>query len=213
MKILYINSRLHPLLIAPRPRHKNRTWLWTRGEPWLLLTPGRLERLAVRLGLTDDRVDSLFGLVRRHSPCPELYCRRLGVPEVGHVPPEAYPKTFCPRCNGILAAHPEDTGALCPYCAREKERSDNAVAGGRQADIREDHGARLRVLSKDSFALTEQVLGPNPKYNQHRVVERDWNQAVQRILRGATYRGLAREMRCSVGLLHKKVMERRWECN
>lgn len=214
MKILYINSHLHPMLVAPRPhRRRNRTWLWSGGEPWLLLTPDRLGRLASRLGLADRRVDRLLSLVRRHSPSPELYCRRLGVPETRYVPPEAYPAAFCPRCNGIVAAHPEDANALCPYCAREKERGDRSVAGGRQFDIKEDRKARLRVLSKDSFALTEQSLGPNPNYNRHRVVERDWSMAAQRILCGTSYKKLARELKCSVGLLHKRVKEQRWELN
>ena len=212
MRNLYINSRLHPLLIAPFPPVRIR--IFSRGEPWLLLTPRRLEALATRLGLGDARVGRLVGLVRRHLEHPEWYCRRLGIGETRHYRPEEYPPALCPRCDGLHYPHPEEAAAVCAGCreAMERERR-SAPGGGTLVDRRRDKAARRRLLAKDPGSFDGEVLSPNYKYNRARRLERDWDQATNRILMGLSYRQVAKEFNCSLGLLHKRVKERHWENN
>ncbi|MCC8180460.1 MAG: hypothetical protein LIP23_06075 [Planctomycetes bacterium] len=214
MKNIYINSRLHPLQLAYDPCVAAKTWIWSAGERWLLLTPPRLNRLAKRLGLDDARVEKSFSLIKRNHPYPELYCRALGVEEVRYISPKNYPDMFCPRCHGMHKAHPEDVGALCAYCRGEKRRDEEKTPGtAKKTDTRTNRRARLRVLAHDSLALDAKTLCPNPRYNRHRQVVRDWNMATQRILNGETYRDVSRDLKCSVGLLHKKVKQRSWMNN
>lgn len=208
----YVNSRLHPLLIAFRRRP--RAWLFSLGEPWLLLTPARLQRLAARLGLADERVDRLVGLVRRHDAGPEEYCRRLGIEESRYIAPADYPPAVCPHCDNVHLQHPVDAEGVCLECLEREQNDRWLIPGGTLRDRIEDLEARgfLRKEHPDDF--DDGVLSPNHRINKSRRLDRDWDRAVNRILLGLSYRDVAREFRCSVGALHKKVHERApWENN
>lgn len=213
VKNLYINSRLHPLLVDVGDDCPGE-WLFTGGEPWLLLTPDRLGLLGDRLGRGDWRVHRLLGLIRRHVARPELFCRRLGVAETRYIRPEDYPPVLCPRCDGLHQPHPEDAGSLCPDCReRERQAQVRKRGGGELRDRLLDRDARKTLLEKDPSAFDGDTLSPNYKFNQRRRLERDWDAAVNRILMGLPYRQVSREFDCSVGLLHRKVKERYWERN
>lgn len=204
MKNIYINSRLHSLLIAYR--RPPRVWLFSGGEPWLLLTPNRLERLANMLGLFDRRVDNLLDLVRRHEPEQEQFCRRLGVYETRYRPSSDNPPCPCPRCDNLH--HPDflDTDAACPSC-RESEAEQSCSTEKPRLERAADSLARARLREVDPGSFEGDVLSPNFQYNRHRRLNRDWDRAANRILMGLTYRRVAREFDCAVGTLHKKVRE------
>lgn len=57
-RTIFINSRLHPILVDQRYATKN--WIWTLGEPWLQLTRGRFDRLTKMLGRDDVRIKKLL---------------------------------------------------------------------------------------------------------------------------------------------------------
>lgn len=213
MKELYINSRLEPLLVAPRPKPPSRRWLFSAGEPWLLLTPGRLQALAIRLGLGDLRIRRLVGLVRRHSSCPERFCRRLGIAETRYLRPDEYPPVLCPGCDGLHYPHPEEAALPCPECAAKERRAASRRPGGVDRDRRRDFIARRRLRVMEPRSFDGDVLHPNYKLNRRRRVVRDWDAALNRILMGMSYRQVSREFDCSVGLLHRRVKERYWENN
>lgn len=215
VKNIYINSRLHPLLLAAHPWRRAADWIFSQEEPWLLLTPMRLGKLADSLGRRDSRLVRLFGLVRRHAPHPELYCRRLGVKEVIQPHPDAYPVVLCPRCDGVHAPHPEDVGCVCGRCRQEEWLLERKrPGGGLLHDRARDRAARRFLMQKDPDSFENGALSPNSQYNRHRHLIRDWDRAANRILHGVPYKVVAKEFDCSVGLLHRKVMERKhWEDN
>lgn len=214
MKNLYVNSRLHPLLLACGSRRfPARTWVFSLGEPWLLLTPPRLGSLAGRLGPDDWRVDRLLRLLRRHHPEPETFCRRLGVEESRYVPPSRHPPVACPRCGGVHEPHPCEDGEICGECRRAEQAGDREGGGVRRARDG-DRVAREVLRERHPDCFDDGVLSPNYRMNMNRRLERDWDRAINRILMGLSYRAVAREFDCSVGLLHKKVHERfHWENN
>lgn len=214
MKSVYINSRLEPLLIGERKGREPRDWIFSLGEPWLLLTPVRLSRLANRLGPGHGRIHRLLGIVRRHGRAPECFCRRLGVEETRYVAPADYPPCLCPHCDGVHNPHPEDAKRICPDC-RERERLDERMrpGGGEQLDMLKNRLARRRMLQAKPCSCDNGVLSPHYRLNLRRRVERDWEKAANRIYLGCTYKQVAREFSCSVGLLHRKVKERPWENN
>lgn len=214
MKNLYINSRLHPLLVAPYRRGRTRNWIFSLGEPWLLLTPSRLARLASRLGIDDRRVSRLVGLVKRHNRRPGDFCRRLGIGEARYYRAEEYPLELCPRCDGVFYPHPEDAGAVCESCRANELFADRwKPTTAMDMDRMADEAARQRLSKADPSAFYEGRLSPNYKLNLARRLDRDWDRAINRILMGGSYREVAREFDCSVGLLHRKVKERHWENN
>ncbi len=214
MKNIYINSRIHPLLVNAMRIPRQRQWIYSQGETWLLLTPGRLARLANWLGMSDSRVFRLIGLVKRYSGRPDAFCRRLGIPETVYYPPEDYPPALCPHCDGVHFPHPEEIGRVCDAC-HEKEALGvrNRPCGGQLRDRHADRAARERLLEMDSSLFYQGELSPNYKLNLHRRLDRDWDKATNRILTGGTYRQVAREFDCSVGVLHRRVKERSWENN
>lgn len=214
MKTLYVNSRLHPLLLGKPEIGKSREWIFSLGEPWLLLTPQRLQNLAMRLGLGDGRIHRLIGLVRRHAEQPETYCRRLGIRESLHFAPAEYPFALCPRCDGVHYPHPEDTNKVCQDC-RNKEHDEERLhpGGGAILDRRLDKLARRALRRNEPRSFNSAGLSPNHRINQRRRVERDWEKAAHCIMLGLTYRRVSKEFDCSVGLLHRKVHERPWENN
>ncbi len=214
MKNIYINTKLAPLLIDTNVFTRLRGWIFSQGMAWLLLTPRRLQRLAERLGLEDDRISLLVRLARRYSCSPERYCRALGIEETRYYEPEDYPFALCPCCDNVYYPHPEDTSELCEDCQREVE----ADARRRQTPLRKrerrgDKLARQRLWNADPSQFHQGELSPNYKLNLHRRVYRDWDAAMSQILLGRTYKQVAREFDCSVGLLHKRVQERYWENN
>lgn len=212
MKNLYVNSRLHPLLVADSL--PAREWIFSRGEVWLLLTPGRLRLIAAKLGAIDSRVHRLLALARRHAARPELFCRGMGVEDVGYVPPDQYPPALCPRCDGVHYPHPEDAGTVCSDCRETARRSERLRPGGGELrDRRQDRAARELLRRNEPRSFDGDVLAPNFRLNLNRRLERDWDKAINRILMGGAYRKVAREFNCSVGLLHRKVHERQWENN
>lgn len=213
-KNLYVNSRLHPLLVGPLSSGVRRDWIFSLGEPWLLVTPDRLAGIAGRVGKGDGRVHRLLGLVRRHCGDPEVYCRRLGVAATRRLEPEDYPLVLCPRCDGAHFPHPEDAGAVCAEC-REAERiaQRGRPGGGEILDRRLDRAARRLLYDRHPDSFHDGALCPNYRYNLRRRVHRDWDRAANRIFMGHPYRQVAREFDCSVGLLHSRVKERHWERN
>lgn len=213
MKHMYIDSRLDYLTLAAwmRPRR----WIFSQGRPWLLLTPDRLSRLAFRIGLEDHRIERLVDGVRRYAKHPDQYCRPLGLPAERYYEPGDYPPALCPVCDGIHQPHPLDVNQPCEKCVQaERSRIGGGPTPGMQRDVMEDEEARKTLGSKEPSLFCEGELSPNWRMNFSRRVERDWDAAINRILMGATYRAVAREFACSVGLLHKKVKERNfWEDN
>ncbi len=214
MKNVYIDSRLRSLAIAWRAE-RPKTWVFSQGRPWLLLTPARLARLAALLGLEDERIARLILQVRRHSPTPSSYCRPLGIVVEDPAPDGRYPFAICPVCDSVHHPHPLDAGLACPRCREQEEvRRRRQPTPGRLADALADSRVRDVIRANDPGAFDDGVLSPNWKLNRRRRLERDWDAAVNRILTGGRYRRVAREFDCSVGLLHKKVHEcRAWENN
>ncbi len=207
MKQVYMNARLHPLPVAARREPVD--WIFSQGERWLLLTPPRLRRLAALLGLEDARVSRLFGMVRRWHPRPGDFGRALGV-ETPPQPTPPYPPAVCPCCDRVHAPHPEDAARPCPECLDAASLPDTAHAADRRLDLR----VRSRMLREDPLAFDENTLNEYWRINRRRRLRRDWEGAVRRILLGRSYRDVARELHCSIGLLHKKVSEaRHWEWN
>lgn len=212
MRYLYINSRLHPLSLAVADRTP-REWLFSRGEPWLLLTPPRLGSLARRLGLRDGRVSRLLELVHRWHPHPERFCRALGVEERVQLSPNEYPLAVCPYCERLHYPHPADAFRPCPKCVEEEART-SGIHPGLVEERRRNQERRQWLLKNDPNAFDDSVLSPHWRINKKRRLERDWFNAVNRILTGAPYRAVAREFSCSVGLLHRKVKARKhWHDN
>lgn len=212
-KDIYIDSRLEPLLLAAR--RKPREWIFSLGRPWLLLTPRRLARLAGRLGLADNRVGGLIERVRRHSSAPEKFCRPIGLEAEAFRRAGDYPPAVCPECDGVHQPHPLDANQPCGEC-RERERRLRLRRPGplEEGDREADRKARQVLREKEPALFNGEELSPNWRINFTRRLDRDWDAAVNRILTGGTYRAVAREFDCSVGLLHKKVRERNfWEDN
>lgn len=215
LKQIYINSRLHPLPVAtPARLPAPREWIFSQGDRWLLLTPPRLSRLAAMLGIEDARVGTLVHEVRRWHPHPENFCRMLGIEEVGQPARNCIP-VVCPGCDNVHYPHPEDALRPCPDCAAKSAGEAPIRTRARDAEKRRDKRARERLLRADPSVFDETgALHPNWKINQTRRFRRDWDNAVNRILLGQSYRRVAREFECSVGLLHKKVEEaKHWEWN
>ncbi len=213
MRNFYIDAKLDyiSLPVSEKPP-ENR--IFSQARPWLLLTPCRLERLALMLGLADPRVDALVRVVRRHAPDASEFCRRLGCPpppEVG----EEYPIAICPICDSVHRPHPDDRELACPECRRRaEERQARQPSPKVLKDRAEDQAARRTIQENDPEAFRDGVLSPNWKINESRRLERDWDRAVNRIVMGGSYRKVAREFECSVGLLHRKVKENRpWDDN
>lgn len=215
LKQIYINSRLHPLPVAtPARLPAPREWIFSQGDRWLRLTPPRLRRLAIMLGLEDPRVGALLHEVRRWHPHPEHFCRLLGVEEVVQTNARNYIPVVCPNCDNVHYPHPEDALRPCADCAAKAVEEDPYRRRTRDAEKRRDARARERLLRKNPAAFDEGRLSPNWRTNKSRRLERDWDNAVNRILLGRPYRAVAREFDCSVGLLHRKVSEaRHWEWN
>lgn len=213
-RCVFINSRLHGLTFAWKMNR--REWLFNGGEPWLRLTPMRMGRLTHRLGLKDRRVRRLFFLLRRWHPKPEAFCRLMGVRPVAQVPPSEYPLIVCPECDGLHYPHPEDAAKPCPACEYVRNVDDGGE-GPTLLERRErerDRVMRKRILKKDPSAFDDGELRPNWRLNKLRELQRDWDSAVNRILLGQTYRDVARDLDCSVGVLHKRVKNARtWENN
>lgn len=215
MKQVYIDSRLRSLVLAIREKRKPEVWIFSQGRPWLILTPGRLGRLARMLGLEDGRIEDLVNQIRRHCPDPSRYCRPLGLDIEDPSPVEPYPIAICPQCDRVHRPHPMDAGLACAECQdRERVRRRTALSFGELADLARDAAARMAILEKDPGAFMDGRLSPNWRLNYARRLKRDWDAAVNRILMGDNYRRVAREFECSIGLLHRKVREKAyWENN
>ena len=214
MKHLYIDSRLRHIAVATTPKAP-RQWLFSQGRPWLLLTPKRLARLAAMLGLADRRVDSLVRRIRRECPNPSLFCVPLGLPADPPNLPDQWPLAICPECDGVHVPHPLDAEKPCAECRQAARKREEALPSpGMRLDRERDASVRQWLRENDPSAFDNGVLSPNWRINRTRRLQRDWDDAVNRILLGRTYRRVAREIECSVGLLHRKVKEKMtWECN
>lgn len=213
MRHIYIDSQLTPLTVAARVHPKR--WIFSQGKPWLLLTPDRLSRLAFRLGLRDWRIECLVDNVRRHSQRPGDFCTPLGLEVEPYYEEGNYPPALCPVCDRVHHPHPLDVNQPC-LCCREKERvqDSRSETPGVLRDRRENGEARERLFQENPSLFCEGELSPNWQMNYTRRLHRDWDAAVNRILMGGAYRAVARDFNCSVGLLHKKVQERKyWEDN
>lgn len=214
MKNVYINSRLHELLIpADRVGAEERPeqWIFSLGEAWLLLTPEILAILARRLGREDARVNRLIRAVRRHSPRVDDFCRRLGLEPVGVWRPEDYPLGECPSCGGLRQAHPEETGAVCLPCERKAERNSRlGMPGGRKADWEANLAARRRILGKSDIAFDPGVVNPYAGKRISRCGDLDWDKARQLRGRGLPYAAVAKAIGCSLGLAYKRLKPAAW---
>lgn len=205
MKHVYMDSRLQTLALPVREGIEPGNWVFSQGRPWLLLTPRRLRRLAEIAGSGDSRVDDV--LVRFH---------RETVRPGGD---GKFPLAICPVCDSPHRPHPTDAVLACPACrAREEKRRLAAPTPPMEEDMRRDAEAREVFRKNFPGAFVDGELSPNWRYNYERRLERDWEAALGRILTGGTYRRVAREFGCSVGLLHKRVTERaperkHWESN
>lgn len=213
MKHLYVNSKLHAMCLSARLEPRN--WRFSRGEPWLLLTPRRLRRLAELVGLDDPRIQRIVDMTRRHAADPGRFCRSLGIDAPDPDDSGAHPPVICPRCDHVHYPHPVDADLPCADClAHDRFLARRRPSPGVLADRTADRTARDVLRENDPGSFRNGKLSPNWRINESRRVERDWEDAVQRIAMGLGYRRVAEEFHCSVGLLHKKVMERRhWEDN
>lgn len=215
MKHVYIDSRLDTLALAVRDGALPKNWIFSQGRPWLLITPKRLRRLADMLGLEDARVDGVVNRVRRECASPSRYCGPLAIETVEPDSDGQYPLAVCPVCDGVHRPHPLDRALACAACrAREEMRRRTAPTPPMEEDIALDE--MIRRLFRENFpdSFVDGELSPNWRFNYERRLERDWESAMNRILMGGTYRRVAREFSCSVGLLHRKVSERKhWESN
>lgn len=171
--------------------------------------------LASRLGLEDIRVGRLLRMIRRHSPSPAAYCLPLGVESEPQLAPDDYPPALCPQCDGVHNPHPEDVDRVCPDCVERERLADRGRPSALTLMDRSlDRAARGNLMEHQPRCFDDGILSPNWQSNHHRRVHRDWESAVNRILMGWAYREVAKDFDCSVGLLHKKVMEaRHWENN
>ena len=213
MKNLYINSRLHPLCISDSLPPL--TWRFSLGEPWLLLTPARLKRLIALIGCRDQRIRRLVSLACRHVRDPLRFCRPVGIKPPELDPDGSHPFALCPRCDGVHYPHPFDAAAPCPQCREEETTRLRASPTPNQLrDCRRDEKARARHFVNNPWSFRNGELSPNWRINENRRLERDWDEAARRVAMGANYRQLARELHCSVGLVHRRVAERKhWENN
>lgn len=213
MKHLYVNSRIHAICL---PHHLLPVdWRWSQGMPWLLLTPVRMGRLAGRLGLGDPRVERLVRLIRLYAARPLEFCRPLGLEAESGDGGGEYPPVVCPRCDSVHNPHPVDASFPCRDCV-EKEREAECLAPTPRAlaDKAADVAARAFIAIASPELHRGGELAPYCKDNASRRLDRDWDAAVGRIRMGMSYRRVAREFDCSVGVLHKRVMERKyWENN
>lgn len=209
MKNVYINSRLDSIAIAARPFPPN--WIFSIGRRWLLLTPRRLHRLATWLGLEDRRIDKIVHNVRRYSGRPESFCKPLGIETDPYYRPADYPLALCPACDSVHHPHPLDAYQPCLECV-EKERQEKARQPGPFVlrDLRADRLVRERLLENDPDLFVDGKLSPHWKATYSRRLDREWDAAINRILMGGSYRAVAKEFVCSVGLLHKKVKEHKY---
>ncbi|MCC8165920.1 MAG: hypothetical protein LIQ31_07175 [Planctomycetes bacterium] len=209
MKHFYINSVINSIAMAAGPDEPG-TWLFSCGDRWLLLTPPRLQRLALLLGIRDRRIAPLVTAVRRESPWASQFSARLGLSE-----PERTVPVLCPRCDGLHEAHSDDINLPCPDCRRrEEEKANQGPTPPVLRDQDRDREVRNRLAETDPFLFHNGELSPNWKYNASRRLELDWDAAAQRVHMGARYRQVARELGCSVGILHREVKRREyWEDN
>ncbi len=198
-KRLYIDGKLQILLISAA--FPERTWLFSQGKRWLRLTPGRLWRLIAMLGKSDARIRQLIDTVYRFEPHPERYLLPLGIATDQY---GEYAYVVCPVCDTVHQPHVLDADKPCPACAREPVP---VLTPGMEQDLRLDALARERLLLNHPQLFYMQSLSPNRKFNPHRRLQRDWQAAAMRIRMGASYRLVAKEFNCSLGLMHKRVRE------
>jgi hypothetical protein len=111
--------------------------------------------------------------------------------------------------------HPFDAAIPCPRCREKEEKRLGAEPTPNQLrDSRADGIARAGHYRDNPWSFRNGELSPNWRLNESRRLERDWDEAARRVAMGAQYRQLARELHCSVGLVHRRVAERRhWENN
>lgn len=207
MKDIYVNSRLHSLLLRCGVLWPRRTWIFSQGEPWLFLSPKRLHKLAMHLGRDDKRVTRLLRLVRRYVPESEDYLRLLGLPRV-------YDETegFCAECGALLpdAAALAPADSLCPSCLQDREYGEGAFTPVQLEDQAADRTKRDWILKHDPAALDPRQLAPLPR---RRVVTRDWREAARLIGKGMTYRQVSSRLDSTLSLVHRRVKECYWEDN
>lgn len=215
MKHLYIDSRLHSIALASRKGKRPNVWIFSQGRPWLLLTPRRLKRLASLLGLKDGRVESLVVQVQRHCAVPSRYCRPLGVTAVDPSPDGLHPIAVCPECDRVHRPHPLDSRLACDDCRENAELLRNCGPTPlAEEEYKKNEEIRRLIQENNPGEFVDGELSPNWRLNHHRRLRRDWEAAIGRILLGMTYRRVARDFNCSLGLLHKKVHEKGyWENN
>lgn len=166
------------------------------------------------LGLRDPRVDRIVQLARRYAPEPGRFCLPLGL-DAPETTPDGYPFALCPCCDHVHNPHPDDADLPCPECVEEARLLErDRVSPVTLADRKADRMARAHIQEEHPDSFRDGMLSPNWRINARRRLERDWVAAVQRIALGVGYRQVAREFACSVGLVHKRVQERRhWEDN
>lgn len=212
MKHIYINSRLHPLMIAVKRGRPARQWIFSQGERWLLLTPGRFARLAMRLGRVDRRIDRIMLLVRRHSPHPEEFCRGVGLEEVRYINPRDYPAVKCPSCGMLHFPHPEDARRTCGECtARDLVDSLRSPSRLERRDRLLHQVARQRILDKSAVAFRPTTINPCLiNVQSRRLDKRIARAAKQMVGRGQTYRETSKKLGCSLGVVSKVNT---WEMN
>ncbi|MCD8351343.1 MAG: hypothetical protein LUC93_12110 [Planctomycetaceae bacterium] len=213
-KHLYINARLHVICVSATLHHKD--WRFSLGEPYLLLTPRRLRRLRLMLGRRDPRLNQILDVAIRMVDDPAEYCKVMGV----RLPRTMRPETprasiLCPRCDHVHYPHPLDADLPCPDCQAAMHRNEAFKPSPKLlTDRRADRAARKNIGESDPASVYNGHLAPNWRINAKRRLERDWEEACRRISMGLSYRRVAAELECSVGLLHKKVQEQKyWESN
>ena len=206
MKDVYINSRLHSLLLRCGVLWPRRTWIFSQGEPWLFLSPKRLHKLMMHLGSGDKRVMRLLRLVKRYAPESEDYLRLLGLPRV-------YDEAagFCSECGALL---PDDAAAamdfLCPSCLQNRKYREGVPTPVQLDDQAADREKRDWILEHDPAALDPSRFAPFPR---RRVVNRDWREAARMIGKGMTYRQVSSRLDTTLSLVHRRVKECYWEDN
>ncbi len=198
-KRIYIDGKLDYLLISTD--YPERTWMFSQGKRWLRLTPGRLWRLIALLGKSDARMQQLTETVHRFETNPERYLLPLGITadQFGE-----HPYVVCPVCDTVHQPHVLDADKPCPACSVEPIP---VLTPGMEQDLRLDAEARERLLRNHPQLFYMHSLPPNRKFNPHRRLQRDWQAAAMRIRMGASYRTVAKEFNCSLGLIHKRVRE------
>ncbi len=213
-KLLYINARLNVICVSARMQRRD--WRFSLGEPYLLLTPRRLRRLRDMLDRRDPRLAHILDVAIRMADDPAAYAKALGTRLPRHLRPEA-PRgpVLCPRCDHTHYPHPLDAGLPCPDCEAALRRRDaKQPSPVTLADRRDDRAAREIIKENNPEAFYEGRLSPNWRINAKRRLDRDWEEACRRIGMGLSYRRVADQFECSVGLVHKKVKEQKfWESN